>query len=117
SKGVRRCPGGNPQTGPFYIEGAMPGDLLAVKINRLKLNRDSAESGNRIVASALSPYNLPKFDDPADGTWLLDREKGVGRLKNPTKHLTNYTVKLQPMLGCIATAPPAHQAFRTGYLG
>ena len=24
-KGERRSPGGNPQTGPFYIEGAMPG--------------------------------------------------------------------------------------------
>jgi len=48
---------------------------------------------------------------------VLDREKGVARLKNPSEHLTNYTVKLQPMLGCIAVAPPAHQSFRTGYLG
>jgi amidase len=48
---------------------------------------------------------------------VLDREKGIGRLKNPSEHLKNYTIKLQPMLGCIATAPPGHQAFRTGYLG
>jgi amidase len=27
---IRRSPGGNPQTGPFYVEGAMPGDTLVV---------------------------------------------------------------------------------------
>jgi acetamidase/formamidase len=48
---------------------------------------------------------------------VLDREKGIGRLKNPSEHLKNYTVKLQPMVGCLAVAPPAHQAFRTGYPG
>jgi amidase len=26
-------------------------------------------------------------------------------------------VKLQPMMGCIAVAPPAHQSMRTGFLG
>jgi len=47
----------------------------------------------------------------------LDRENGVARLKKPSDHLKNYTVRLQPMLGCIAVAPPGHQSFRTGYLG
>ena len=41
----------------------------------------------------------------------------IARLKNPTAHLTNYTVKLQPFLGCVAVAPSGHQSFRTGYLG
>src|SRR5262249_34243092 len=47
----------------------------------------------------------------------LDIEKGVARLKEPSPRLTNYTVKLAPMLGCIGVAPPAHQSFRTGWLG
>lgn len=117
SKGVARCPGGNPETGPFYVEGALPGDTLVVKLNRVRLNRDSAQSGNRIVPSALRPGNDIKYDDNFDSTWVLDREHGVGRLKQPSPHLKNYTVKLQPMIGCLAVAPPAHQAFRTGYLG
>jgi acetamidase/formamidase len=119
SKGVRRCPGGNPETGPFYIEGALPGDTLVVKLNRVRLNRDSAASGNRIASSALTPGYIQrtKYDDKFDATWVLDHEKGIARLKNPTERLKNYTIKLQPMLGCIATAPPGHQAFRTGYLG
>jgi len=33
AKLVRRSPGGNPQP-PFYIEGAVPGDTLVVKLNR-----------------------------------------------------------------------------------
>ena len=41
-KGVRRTSGGNPLTGPFYIEGAIPGDTLVVHLNRLRLNRDTA---------------------------------------------------------------------------
>ncbi len=119
SKGVRRSLGGNPETGPFYIEGAFPGDTLVVKLNRLRLNRDSAVSGDRIEPSALSPGYIQstKYDDKFDSNWVLDREKGIARLKQPSERLKNYTVKLQPMLGCIAVAPPGHQAFRTGFLG
>lgn len=119
SKGVRRSLGGNPETGPFYIEGALPGDTLVIKFNRIRLNRDSAGSGNQIMPSALSPGYIrrTKYDDNFDATWVLDREKGVARLKNPSKNLKNYIVKLQPMLGCVAVAPPGHMAYRTGFLG
>ena len=117
--GVRRSQGGNPETGPFYIEGAIPGDTLVVKLNRVRLNRDSAESGNRIANSELSPGYIQrtKYNDEFDSNWVLDREHGVARLKQPSEKLKNYTVKLQPMMGCVAVAPPGHQAFRTGFLG
>jgi acetamidase/formamidase len=119
SKGIRRSQGGNPETGPFYIEGAFPGDTLVVKLTKVRLNRDSAGSGNQIVGSALNPgyVQRTKYQDNFDSNWVLDRVNGIGRLKNPSEHLKNYTVKLQPMIGCIAVAPPAHQAFRTGYPG
>ena len=119
SKGVRRSQGGNPETGPFYIEGAFPGDTLVVKLNKVRLNRDSAISSGRIASTALTPAYVErtKYQDDFDSDWILDRVNGIGRLKNPSEHLKNYTVKLQPMLGCLAVAPPAHQAFRTGYPG
>jgi amidase len=118
-KGVHRSGGGNPETGPFYIEGAFPGDTLVVKLNKVRLNRDWAESGDRTVGSALNTGYIEdtKYKDNFDSTWLLDLDKGIARLKNPSEHLKNYTVKLQPMMGCIAVAPPAHQAMRTGFLG
>src|SRR5438552_3823320 len=31
-KSVSRSTGGNPQTGPFYVEGAAPGDTLVVHL-------------------------------------------------------------------------------------
>lgn len=119
AKGVRRSQGGNPETGPFYVEGAFPGDTLVIKLNRVRLNRDSAGSGDQIAHSALTSDYISdtKYDEKFDSTWMLDRENGVARLKNPSKHLKDYTVKLRPMLGCIAVAPPAHQSFRTGFLG
>jgi len=119
SKDVRRSQGGNPETGPFYVEGAIPGDTLVIKLNRVRLNRDSAGSGDEIASSAVIADYIreTKYDEKFDSNWVLDRENGVARLKQPTEHLKNYSVKLQPMLGCIAVAPPAHQSFRTGYLG
>jgi len=119
SKGVRRSMGGNPETGPFYVEGAMPGDTLAVKFHRIRLNRDTAGSGDRIVSSALQAgyYRDAKFDDKFDSQWKLDRAAGVGMLAKPTERLKNFKVKLQPMLGCVGVAPPAKQAFRSGWLG
>jgi amidase len=118
-KGVRRSAGGNPETGPFFIEGAFPGDTLVVKLNKVRLNRESAGSGDQITDAALNGGYLrdTKYKDNFDSDWVLDLDKGVARLKNPSEHLKNYTVKLQPMMGCIAVAPPGHQAVQTGHLG
>ena len=117
--GKRRSNGGNPETGPFYVEGASPGDTLVVKFNRIRLNRDSAGSGNRIVGSALNPGYLQnaKYDDKFNSDWKLDREAGYAMLAKPSEHLKNYRVKLAPMLGCVGVAPPDMQKFQAGWLG
>jgi amidase len=119
AKGVRRSMGGNPETGPFYVEGAMPGDTLAIKFHRIRLNRDSAGSGDRIVPSAVQPgyFRNAKFDDHFDSSWKLDRDTGIASLAKPTERLKNFKVKMQPMLGCVGVAPPANQSFRSGWLG
>ncbi len=108
AKNVRRSNGGNPETGPFYVEGAMPGDTIAVKFNRIRLNRDTAESGDRIISDALDGgYDRDaKYDDKFSSEWKLDRENGFAMLAKPSEHLKNFKVKLQPMLGCVAVAPP-----------
>ena len=119
SKSVARSMGGNPLTGPFYVEGAMPGDTLSVKFHRIRLNRDSAGSGDRITPSAVQPryYRDAKFDDKFNSEWKLDREAGVAMLSKPTERLKNFKVKMQPMLGCVGVAPPSMQSFRSGWLG
>ncbi len=116
---TRRSQGGNPETGPFFVEGAMPGDTLVVKFIRIRLNRDSAQSGDRITTDALGAGYIQnaKYDDKFDSEWKLDREGGTAMLAHPSEHLKNYRVKLQPMLGCVAVAPPDKQTFRSGWLG
>ena len=47
----------NTLTGPFYIEGAMPGDTIAIHFKRIRVNRSTASMWNKTIApSALSPY-------------------------------------------------------------
>ena len=38
--GTRVARGPNPQTGPFYVEGAEPGDVLVVRLEKIEPNRD-----------------------------------------------------------------------------
>lgn len=120
ANGAHVAAGGNPLTGPFYVEGAWPGDTLVVRLNRVRLNRDSAGTySDSVVLSALDPYyarDQKKVED-FDSTWKLERELGVAVLTKPTDRLKNLQVKLAPMLGCIGVAPPGAQAFRSGRLG
>jgi amidase len=119
ASGKRRSPGGNPLTGPFYVDGAWPGDTLVVTLNRVRLTRETAVSGDQIVPSALGPryYRDQTFDEKFSSDWTLDRAAGEARLTKPSERLKNYRVPLKPMLGCIAVAPPQEMSFRSGYLG
>jgi amidase len=117
--GVHRVFGGNPLTGPFYVEGAMPGDALVVKLTRVRLSRDSAQSGDSVVGSALDPYYFRDQHkiEHFDSKWKLDRETQTGTLESATERLKNYKVPLHPMLGCIGVAPSRNESFRAGHLG
>ncbi len=120
ANGEHRSAGGNPLTGPFYIEGAWPGDMLVIKLNKVRLNRDTAGTySDNIVLSALEPYYVrdQKRVENFDATWKLDRANGVATLTKPTDRMKNFRVKLAPMLGCIGVAPPGTEAFRSGRLG
>jgi amidase len=117
--GVRRSFGGNPQTGPFYVEGAVPGDTLVIKLDRITLNRDTARSGAQIVATATTPdyFKNANYDDTANGDWILDRKAMIGRLASPSERLMDYRVELNPFLGGIGVAPPDKQAIDARSLG
>jgi amidase len=102
---VKRSAGGNPQTGPFYIQGAMPGDTLVVHLDRLRLNRDWAGSDDSIVQSALSPdLAIKTRDNNKSIRWHLDLVNNTTTPDPASEHLKTLAVPLHPMLGCIATA-------------
>ena len=105
-KGVTRVLGGNPETGPFFVETAMPGDMLVVRLTRLRLNRDWAISDDGLVGRALDADLAVKMKDGFKNVrWHLDRDRGVAAPEKPTDHLTKFVVPLRPMLGCVAVAP------------
>lgn len=118
-RGIKRVAGGNPQTGPFYVEGAMPGDTLVVHLNRLELNRDWAGSNDGLVQSALGPDLAVKTKDNNHAIkWHLDLGKMTGSPEPASEHMRKFAVPLHPMLGCIATAPgPAGAPPPTGDSG
>jgi len=110
-KGVTRVLGGNPETGPFYVTTAVPGDTLVVHLTRVRLNRDWAGSDDFIVGRAVDSELAIKMKDGGKQIrWHLNRERGVATPEKPGEHLKQYSVPLRPMLGCIATAPPPAQA-------
>lgn len=112
---VRRSMGGNPLTGPFFVEGALPGDTLVVRLNRVRTNRDWAASGQSVVGNALTPGYLMNLNRAKNfsGRWKLDKDKGVAYLDKPTDPLKQLTIPLQPMLGCIGVAPPGRDVIAT----
>ena len=110
-KGVSRVLGGNPETGPFYVETATPGDTLVVRLTRVRLNRDWAGSDDFLVGRAVDSDLAVKMKDLGKSVrWHLDAEHGVATPEKPAEHLTRYAVPLRPMLGCVAVAPGPAQA-------
>jgi amidase len=118
-RGATRVLGGNPETGPFYVESAAPGDTLVVHITRLKLNRDWAISDDYLVDRATDRDLAVKMKDSGkDVRWHLDLEKGLATPEKPGEHLTHYAVLVKPMLGCVGVAPsPASAPPGTGDSG
>jgi amidase len=97
--------------GPFYITGAMPGDVLVVHIKKLTLNRDWAESDDGLDERALNSDLAVKVKENGKSIrWHLDRAAGTATPEAPTEHLMHYAIPLKPMLGCISAAPGTAQA-------
>lgn len=104
--GTKRVLGGNPETGPFYVVTAWPGDTLVVHFNRIRLNRDYAISDDAIVGRALDPDMSVKMKDGGKSVrWRLDLQRGIATSEKPGDHLREFAVPVKPMLGCVATAP------------
>jgi amidase len=112
-------PGGNPQTGPFFVEGAEPGDTLAVNLDRIEPNRARGVTGQVVALNVVDPWlaaELPEGDGP--DWWTLDLERQTARMDNPPPGLESLgDLPLAPMLGCFGVAPPGGQAISTATSG
>ena len=106
-------PGGNPQTGPFYVEGAEPGDALAVRFDRIMPNRRRGFTGTVIAERILEPEFVRTLPPRSLGQWDVDVDRGTVTLLEPESRLGRFTVPMEPMLGCFGVAPPRGQAIST----
>jgi len=117
--GKVRAPRGNPLIGPFYVEGAMPGDTLVVHLTRVRTNRATAYQSNLISSNALEAgylRGLAKYDSGFTD-WKIDAAAGIATVINPSDKLKPYSVKLDPMLGCVGVAPRGEETLGSGHLG
>ena len=105
--------GDNPLTGPFYIEGAAPGDTLAVKILDLQVDGDQGVGAFAPGFGALNETNYtPMLHTPLpDKIWFypIDHASNTATFKALD---SDFSVKipLHPFFGCIGVAPANGEA-------
>ena len=129
-QGVQRHPEpGNPLTGPFYVEGAEPGDALIVRFNKLTFNRNWGFTTYRLGLFSLTPdyvenvysdqykQDLVRKGDADLVPWDIDIERKLVRLREPASKRIKLEFPAKPMLGCVGVAPAGDFAPTSGPSG
>lgn len=115
---------GNPVAGPIFVEGARRGDALAVRIEKVNLDRRRGQTG-LAPAHGLLPGDL--LSPPRDGrageptprhlyVWDIDVTAGVARVTNSLGG-DPIEVELNPFVGCIGVCPKWGQSISTLFAG
>jgi acetamidase/formamidase len=91
--GERRGPGGHILTGPIYVEGAEPGDVLEVKILSIELPIDYGYNG----CSGILPENC----EPGRPVRII----GLDRERMTAEFLPGIVIPLRPFFGSMGVAP------------
>jgi acetamidase/formamidase len=111
----------NPQTGPFYVEGAEPGDTLVVHIDSIELNRDWGWGGSIPYFGALAPEYKTMMVTPAVPDhlfiWHLDKNTKTATLDMPNSKVGKVEVPIRPFFGTIGTAPAGKECISSLYPG
>ena len=125
--GKQRVQGPNPQTGPFYVEGAEPGDLLVVTLEKLTPNRATGYSTSVMLPASIDPGSITSKPDATRFPWTIDTAKGVVRLDlHAVSKSTDwrsrfiapqFEMPLRPSLGSIGVAPARAESLRTTTAG
>jgi acetamidase/formamidase len=128
-KDVHRAGPGNPLSGPFSVEGAVPGDGLVIHFKKVRPNRNWGFTTYRLLLPALTPDSIEglypnryKDDLIRKGRanlipWDIDIEKGTVRLREPTTTTVKLEFPMKPMLGCVGVAPAGDFAPTSGPSG
>jgi len=103
----------NPQTGPFFVEGAEPGDTLAIHFVSIEPSRDWAASCTVPLFGALtSTHQTATLQQPLpEVVWIYDVDAGK-RTVTYKARAGEYAVELplDPMHGTVGVAPASFEA-------
>jgi acetamidase/formamidase len=106
----------NPQTGPFYVTGAEPGDTLALHVVSLEPARDWAASTTIPLFGALTGTDRTAGLQPPlpELTWIYQIDRAAGHATF-VAHETDFTMTmpLAPMLGTVGVAPALREVRTT----
>jgi acetamidase/formamidase len=98
----------NPQTGPFYIEGAVPGDTVAVHFVSIEPARDWAASTTVPLFGALtSTHTTATLQLPlAELVWIWELDRQRGTCAFTARHTDAHVeLPMDPMHGTVGVAP------------
>jgi len=111
---IIHLPDVNHQTGPFYVEGAEPGDTLVLHLLKIRPNRDYAVSTHLPHFGVLTgeTYTAMLNDPLPERTyiWKLDLGRNIGILEVPNSKVGKVEIPLHPFLGTVGVAPPYGEA-------
>ena len=98
----------NPQTGPFYVEGAEPGDTLVLHLVALEPARDwGASAAIPFFGGMTSTDRVVTLQEPLpDTTWIYELDRDRGTVAFVARH-SDHRIELPiaPMLGTVGVAP------------
>jgi acetamidase/formamidase len=104
----------NPLTGPFFVEGAEPGDTLVVKLEKIRLNRKTGIQSTRMADNTVLPrYHIDYKTAPRIITWNFDFASMTATVNDLSPKMTKFRLPLKPFLGCVGVAPAMNEAQST----
>ena len=109
---------GNPMAGPIFVDGAVVGDSLAVRIDEIEFDRASGQTGLAPGHGVLPTDLLLGSTNPAMTVprhlfrWRIDVAAQKAQLLNSLGN-DGIDVPLDPFVGCIGVCPPSGQSIST----
>lgn len=100
----------NPQTGPFLVEGAEPGDTLVLHFVSMEPARDwGASAAIPFFGGMTSTDRVVTLQDPLpDITWIYELDRDAKTVTFSARFSeVSVVLPIAPMLGTVGVAPPA----------
>ncbi len=101
----------------MFVEGAEPGDAVAITFNKFRPSRNTAWSFYRLGTFSLMPDAVEKLfpnsykpESVRPGRnnlllWDVDRAKNTVKLRDPVSAVSKLEFPMEPMLGVVGVAP------------